>query len=421
MRTHSSTHPCVADLIRLALGACLATVALASTASSQSLPEPLWVLDSLRSEVLGELRIVRIGLPQDYTRSHRAAERFPVLVVLDGTGPVFDATVASARALADYATPAIPPLIVVGVETVRNRYANLTPPQTDGPLKGEQGAGGAPKFARFLETELLPFVAARYRTLPFTIVAGHSLSGLFTAYTYGQSPQLVDAAIATSPSLHWNAGVAARQVLDGIRTRSTPGRLFVAAGANELMLDSAAAHLEAELARRPGPTTAFERRRLADDTHYTARLQGMIDGLRFVFLPVSLSTNTIHGLDRDDKMAAPETMLAAYHAIRREYVAGARKLGLPERLPPTFGGVISHWLSSSGRAAAGIEICKDVVETHPDIWIGYDCLGYAQSRSGDETSAAASYKKGLELARRAGDQITVARLEAALQALSSRH
>ena len=86
---------------------------------AQGVTQPLWTRDSLRSSILGEQRFVRISLPAFYNAPWNAPVRFPVLIVLDAQGDLpFTAIAASVRAMAEYPnTPAMPPLIIVGVET----------------------------------------------------------------------------------------------------------------------------------------------------------------------------------------------------------------------------------------------------------------------------------------------------------------
>ncbi len=267
----------------------------------------------------------------------------------------------------------------------RNR--DFAPPGMSG---NSDFGGDAPSFARFLETELLPSIRARYRTLPFTIIAGHSLSGLFAAYAYG----------------------------------TANGRFFVGAGTAETDLDAAATKLAAEMRANPGRSTAFSHHRLTGDSHYTSPLQGSIDGLRFIFEPVQLSDLPSALVHRESAVVwgngallpSSEDELAAYRSLRSRYAEGARTLGLPEVLPPYFGGAHGQWLASSNRVSAAKVICQDVVDSHPENWLGYDCLAQVQRAQKDSSRSAA--RKAIELAERAGDAAIVGRLRRGLDAVT---
>lgn len=206
----------------------------------QPAPLPLWTRDSLHSSILGEQRFLRISLPAFYPAPWNAPERFPVLIVLDAQGELpFTAIAALVRTRAEAtATPILPPMIVVGVETPKPaRFRDMTPPPvgTFVPSAGFPAPGGAPAFLRFLADEVRPYIAARYRTQATTVLAGHSLSGSFAAWAFGHPGEFLVGAIALSPTPGWLSedSLAGKQVLDGIATRTTPGRLFLANGTAE--------------------------------------------------------------------------------------------------------------------------------------------------------------------------------------------
>lgn len=296
-----------------------------AAASSQTPDLSLWSTESIRSNVLSETRVIRVALPASYETKAKASERYPVLVVLDAQDELgLAATIANARALARSRAPAIPELIVIGVETQRNRHRDTTLPPLDGPARTQTGIGGAPAFAAFLTTELLPFVRSRYRAMPFTVVAGHSMTGLFASYLYGHSPKNINAVIALSSSLVWNGGVAYKQVLEGVKARTTPGRFFLAASRDESAeLAGVAREFARDLAGYTSPTT-FQYRELTDDSHSNTQVQGTIDGLRFIFRPVSLAGIPL-------EQAAEESAASfstAYANVRQRYLAGAAALGL---------------------------------------------------------------------------------------------
>ena len=86
----------------------LAASSIAGPLYAQTVAPPLWTSDSMRSNILGETRALRISLPEGYDAREYASERYPVLFVLDAHGDVpFAATVANARALAGTNAPAI--------------------------------------------------------------------------------------------------------------------------------------------------------------------------------------------------------------------------------------------------------------------------------------------------------------------------
>jgi uncharacterized protein len=395
----------------------LAAIVIAASSAggpmhAQAVPPPLWIRDSIRSEVLGGTRLLRIGLPLGYDAREYATERYPVLVLLDaqGSGHMLNATVAMARALAGE-TPPLPRLIVVGVETPDPaRFRDLTPPPV-GEYRSPGGwpaPGGAPAFLRFLSTELRPYIAARYRTLSPTFLAGHSLSGAFAAWAFGQAPDFLAGAIALSPTPTWlNAdGFAGRQALDGILARTTPGRLFVANGAAEGGLDSAVQSFVSAVKSRPASGRVVEYQRIPGAAHFVVAGLGMVPGLLFVFRPVSLG-----GVQMDYAAGMP-ALIAAFDSTREAYVRGARELGLPPRLPLAFlnGQRWNHQNPRADSAGLSLRVCRELIVAYPTLWHGYECAGDAHLRLKRSVEAAEHYRRAVEAAGSAGDSATADRL-----------
>ena len=88
------------------------------------------------------------------------------------------------------------------------RAEDYTPPAPDMRDTGDRLAprqGGAERFLDFLEDEVKPLVATRYKVDPQRqTLFGHSYGGLFTLYTMLSRPQAFQRYFASSPSLWWN-------------------------------------------------------------------------------------------------------------------------------------------------------------------------------------------------------------------------
>ncbi|MDI1240497.1 MAG: alpha/beta hydrolase-fold protein [bacterium] len=385
----------------ISLFSILAMSSLAGSLYAQSVSTPLWTGENIESKVLGETRVLKISLPQDYDAREYAAERYPVLIVLDAQWDVpFTAAVANARALAWPGTnaPAIPGLIIVGIETPdRTRFRDMTLSPVGDAAKQINGAGGGATFLRFLATELLPYIASRYRTQSTTILAGHSLTGAFAAWAFGQAPDLFTGVIDT-----WlnTDGFAGRQVVDGLRSRSKSGRLFVTNGAAELGMDSGIKSFIEAVRARPAPAWALEYQRLDEVSHSHTQTLGMIPGLRYVFRPVSLAGYQIE-FDGDEPVLAKFNKV--FDSIREKYLRGARDLGLPERLPLSFLLGQSRRYQGLTMAPLRLRLCDEITTSYPKLWHGYDCAGDAQALLGRGTEAVKNYRRAADVARDAGD------------------
>lgn len=402
----------VRALVTLLLVACAPSRSLLA----QSANQPLWTRDSIRSSILGEMRFLRISLPAFYNEPWNAPERFPVLIVLDAEAELpFTALAAAARQLGvGGGAPVMPQVIIVGVETpIPARFRDMTPPPVRpfvGLLPGWPAPGGAPAFLRFLSAELRPYIAARYRTQSATILAGHSLSGSFAAWAFGQAPNFLTGAMALSPTPRWltDDALAGRQVLDGIVARSTPGRLFLATGTAEHYVDAANQLFAAELRGRNVTGLVFEHQRIPQVSHsHTGGPLGMIPGLQFIFRPVSLSGFQLEFEDGEDRLSK---FSAIFDSTRQAFLLGARQLGLQERLPLNFLSVQARGLSDTALAPLQLRLCQEIATSYPTLWNGYDCAGDALSRMRRASEAAASYRRGSEAARNVGDSATAERL-----------
>lgn len=164
------------------------------------------------SRVLGETRRLLVYLPQSYDRG---AERYPVLIQLDGYKEVFYQSAMVVWYLANMAER-IPEHIVVAIEnTDRGRDMALD--------------RGADAFLQFIEHELVPYLEANYRTSGRRILYGLSASSVFACYAFLKRPRLFEACVLSSFGLGDRDGAFLDGLLPGLRRTEPPPRyLFVA-------------------------------------------------------------------------------------------------------------------------------------------------------------------------------------------------
>ena len=152
---------------------------------------------TITSEVLNESRDLLIHLPNNYARYKDTS--YPVLYLLDGQRN-FAHTVGTLDLLNQ--SGMAQEMIVIGI-TNTERTRDFTPTYDES--YNEWGvSGGADNFLDFLEQELKPYIASNYRTNNYAIIAGHSLSALFTVYALHERPDMFQAYFAFSPSLWWH-------------------------------------------------------------------------------------------------------------------------------------------------------------------------------------------------------------------------
>lgn len=169
---------------------------LSATAQDVSIGERY----SLESKTLNETREYLIHLPESY--HHNPNISYPVLYLLDG-----DYNFRYVAGLLDQMSSIsgqIPEMILVGIAdkgTNKYRY-NMRPVLELDPMNPK--SGNATAFALFLKNELKAEIEKKFRTLPYSILTGHSVGGLFTVNTLLKSPSFFEAYIAISPALWIN-------------------------------------------------------------------------------------------------------------------------------------------------------------------------------------------------------------------------
>jgi len=225
---------------------------------------------TVASRALGEPRLVNVYTPAAYRGADSSSgRRFPVLYMPDGgldeDFPHVVNTVDSLIALG-----VIRPVIVVGIPNTQRRRDLTGPTRVAADSAIASRIGGSAAFRQFLREELIPAVAARYRTTGQRAIVGESLAGLFVVETFLLEPALFDRYIALDPSVGWDR----RSLVDSLaplRLATMDGRerrLFLASS-NTPEIAAPTARLAERLgtARRPGLSWSYEPR--LDLTHAT--------------------------------------------------------------------------------------------------------------------------------------------------------
>jgi predicted alpha/beta superfamily hydrolase len=405
-------------------------IALAPAARGQAVPaNSPWLKESFQSTKLDEQRTIYIATPANY---HSSGERYPVLVLLDAEDePQFTAAVGNIAFLTNRG--AIPSLLVVGVTNGKDRSHDMTPPAT-GESKKFRTAGGDSAFLGFILDEVVPRVRSQYRALPSTVLAGHSFGGLFALHVAATKPGAFNGIIAMSPSLWWNDSTVALEYANAIGKAAAPTRLLVTSGGLERGIAFTTRRFAARLDSIKPEGVAFAFRHYPDDSHRLTSVQSLMDGLRFVFAPVSLMTTPLQLLGRKPDLAEIVTLLAlgptvdsaaivnAIARIEESYGRGARSLALRQEMPEwamqNYGDVALQVLKVP---SAAVWIFRRNVANYPDSPDVYVSLGDGLLATGDSAGARAQFRKARDLAVQLGQpaeatQKKLEGLESALRA-----
>ena len=162
----------------------------------------------------------------------------------------------------------------------------MTPRATDPRyLAAFPESGGAGRFRRFLQEEVIPFVEQRLRTGSRRALMGESLAGLFVVDTLLERPELFHDFVAISPSLWWDdrrlvRGAAAQLDAQGLQGR----RLYLAVADEGGTMQSGVDLLRAAVARQaPGALSVRYSDRSGFATHATIYHGAAEDALRWLY------------------------------------------------------------------------------------------------------------------------------------------
>lgn len=220
----------------------LSSVRLFAQTSCKSTVTGTLVVESFQSATYGKLQTLRIWLPPRYSDALNAKRQYPVLYMLDGQNYFDDCTAftnerewrVDETITTLLGEAKIEPLIVVGIDSDRDRTRNYRPyrdPITDAAAPEPRGK----EIPAFLANEVLPYVSARYRVTPDagkTGIGGASLGGVAALYVLLNRPDLFGVGLIESPSLPLGNGQLLR---DSEFLARGPDRVYVGVGTTEVV------------------------------------------------------------------------------------------------------------------------------------------------------------------------------------------
>jgi len=194
---------------------------------------------NLYSSVLDEERKVFVRLPLGYNKN----KSYPLIIKTDGNFNLkrWDesmAKLAIQRQIEDSIIVAIPNLFWVD-----SRNRDLVPPYArqnvnieKRPSNDDDPAifGKADLFLKFIETEVLPWVAEKYSINDDRVLSGFSAGGSFVLYTIVTKPDLFTGYFAFSPAAWYDDSVVVDEFSKNLsNTSGKPLFLYLSLGADE--------------------------------------------------------------------------------------------------------------------------------------------------------------------------------------------
>ncbi len=346
---------------------------------------------TIKSEVLGEERIAIVRTPTGYERGN---QRFPVLYMTDGNAQL-EHTAGTVEFLARNGR--MPQLIIVAI-TNTDRTRDLTPTNAgfrnpNGKVNPLPTSGGADKFLKFIETELIPKVEAGYRTQPYRIFAGHSFGGLFALHAFLSRPEIFNAYIAVSPSMDWDDHLLSRRAEESFKDRKELNKTLFLTLANEggetrVGFD----RFKEILVKNKVRGFEWDSKLMEDEDHGSVVLRSHYFGFRKIFDGWVIAANPQTG-----QIAGGVT------AVEDRYKKLSAKFGYTIPPPELLMNNLGYQLMGDGKMDEAIAVFKTNVDRYPNSANVYDSLAEGYEKSGKLDQARPNYEKAVQLGTQNND------------------
>jgi len=363
---------------------CYAAVAQAPTGTISKI--------TVKSAVLGEERVILVRTPPGYDTNNR---KYPVLYMTDG-----DAHIAHTSSTIEFLSRngRMSEMIVVGI-TNTDRTRDLTPTHVTTTSASSEGApqfptsGGADKFLKFIESELIPEIEKRYRVQPYRVLAGHSFGGLFAIHTMLSRPELFNSYVAVSPSLQWDNELLVKRATEFFNNRKEfKATLFVSLGNEPGAIGDSFADFKKLLAGVNLKGFEWQAEQMTDEDHGSVVLRSHYFGLRKIYDGWQLPRDPQTGAFAGDLKAADE-----------HYKWLSQKFGYEIATPENVINQLGYQFLFGGKSDEAIAIFKANVERYPASANVYDSLAEAYERNGRIDLAAPLYEKAQTLGQQNSD------------------
>jgi uncharacterized protein len=260
----------------------LASAQTPSVNASEAAPLVIGETFTLQSGVLGETRRINVYAPFVYADS--PGVRLPVMYMPDG-GMREDFLHVAGLVQVLVGNGTMRPFLLVGIENTERRRDLTGPTEVEEDRRIAPRVGGSAAFRRFIRTELMPAVEARYRTTDETAIVGESLAGLFIVETFLLEPDLFDTYVAFDPSLWWNREGLVSGAGERLRAFSGPEKRLYLANGSQSGIAEATRRFAEVLAANPSPRVQWRHEEMPDETHATIYHPAALRAFRLLFRP----------------------------------------------------------------------------------------------------------------------------------------
>ncbi|MFD2908771.1 alpha/beta hydrolase [Flavobacterium ardleyense] len=227
--------------------------------------------ESIKTKKIGT-RTFTVVTPPSYESN--PGKKYPTLVILDGDYLLdpFEGVIKYGNYWDD-----LPEMIIIAINQ-GNEEMRYTDSKFD-----EAGlpSGSGADFFEFIGAELYPYIEAKYRTLPFRIIAGHdTTAGFLNFYLYKDNP-VFNAYISLAPEMapEMEVRVAAR-----LAKITKPLYYYQATGEADLQeINENADALDTNIKAIQNPSFKYHNDAFAGASHYSLVAKAIPNALYFIF------------------------------------------------------------------------------------------------------------------------------------------
>lgn len=346
------------------------------------------------SKVLDEKRELFIYVPNSY--HNNTYKRYPVIYLLDG-GTLFQSFSGVVDRLSSDASPQIPELIVVGIQTSQHRLRDASPTKS---LIGYRGieedalkeTGGADTFLRFIERELIPYIDSSYRTNSYKTFVGYSFTGLPVLHSLFSQKDLFNSYLVIDFSAWWDNQVTLKNFnsfLTNYRSQK-PIDVFISTEErviNEVYpakVNATWTFMKAFQRKRPNNVQyGMKKYRYKKENHHSMPLISFIDGLKYIFRG--------HMIHYDEMYNTPKLIQSKFSAL-------SKRLGVEVVLREDLVNYLGYqFLYTHRDISKAMFYFKMNVDNYPLSSNAFDSLAEAYMVVGDKVNAIKYYKTALQL------------------------
>ena len=337
----------------------------------------------INSKVMGEERMFFVSTPVNYEHSNNS---YPVMYVLDGT---VESIISAAGLVQDLSTRSLCPEMIIVAIANTDRFRDMTP--TIYKRNPNRPSGGADTFLKFIETELFPFIAENYRTLPYSIIKGHSASGICVTHAFLSHNHMFNSYIGISPSLWWDSNLFSKTAEEKLGKMNLKHKhYYFSTGSKETAHNISGGQSFFEVLTKKNPADLqWKFDHIQNEDHGSQATIAMYNALRFIYDDWKIN--------RDSIRSGGLSYINTYYQQKSETYG--YEISPSETEMNSFGYALKRY----DRLEESITMFKKITLKHPESANAFDSLADAYIAAEEIDLAIENYGKAVELGTKFND------------------